>query len=318
MTLKKLAQLASVSVSVASKAFSGSEDVSDAMREHVFAVARANGCFQQFYHAPYDRPVVAVIIPEVISEYYVHYMQALRRGIEESGCTMLLSISNFDDEMKAELVRYYTEYSKVDALVVFGAMPEGVSAPSTVLASISKGESGADITVGSSLDEGLAEAIDVLLQKGHRRIAYVGEAFTEGKGAMMRALFTERGLDLPSPYYICSRERFEAAGRDGVARLWALPERPTAIIGAYGYITRGILSALEARGASVPRDVAVVSMDSDPAPLYPSLDVACIPSGIEGVAEALVKLLLERLHGKKQKAPEVLLLPTMFYKGNTI
>ena len=68
----------------------------------------------------------------------------------------------------------------------------------------------------------------------------------------------------------------------------------------------------------VPRDVAVVSMDSDPAPLYPSLDVACIPSGIEEVADTLVGLLLARLHGKKEKSPEVIVLPTMFYKGNTI
>lgn len=317
MTLKKLAQLASVSVSVVSKAFSGSADVSDAMREHVFAVARANGCFQQFYHAPYDRPVVAVIIPEVISEYYVHYMQALKRGIEESGCTMLLSISNFDDEMKAELVRYYTAYSKVDALVVFGSLPDGVSAPSTVLASIGKREDGADITVASSLETGLADAIDALLQRGHRRIAYVGEAFTERKGVIVRELLAARGISSPKEYDVCSRERFEAAGEDGVARLWALPERPTAIIGAYGYITKGILAALEARGAVIPRDVAVVSMDSDPSPLHPTLDVACIPSGIEEVADTLVKLLSARLRGKK-KHPEVIVLPTAFHEGETI
>ena len=46
MTLSKLAKLANVSVSVVSKAFSGREDVSAAMREHVFAVAREHGCFQ--------------------------------------------------------------------------------------------------------------------------------------------------------------------------------------------------------------------------------------------------------------------------------
>ncbi len=317
MTLKKLAQLASVSVSVASKAFSGSADVSDAMREHVFAVARANGCFQQFYHAPYDRPVVAVMIPEVISEYYVHYMQALKRGIEESGCTMLLSISNFDDEMKAELVRYYTEYSKVDALVIFGSFPKGVSAPSTLLVSIGRGCACADVSVETSLKEGLSLAIDALIKKGHRRIAYVGEAFTGKKREIMRELLATRGISMPKEYEICSRERFEAAGADGVARLWALPERPTAIIGAYGYITRGILSALEARGALVPRDVAVISMDSDPSPLYPTLDVACIPSGIDEVAETIVRLLRTRLRGKKH-APEVVVLPTAFHEGETI
>ena len=60
MTLSKLAALANVSVSVVSKAFSGRADVSDSMREHVFAVAKENGCFEQFYHARYDKPVIAV------------------------------------------------------------------------------------------------------------------------------------------------------------------------------------------------------------------------------------------------------------------
>ena len=66
MTLSKLAQLANVSVAVVSKAFAGKDGVSEAMREHVFAVAKEHGCFQQFYHARYDKPVIAVIIPEAI------------------------------------------------------------------------------------------------------------------------------------------------------------------------------------------------------------------------------------------------------------
>ena len=78
MTLSKLAQLANVSVSVVSKAFSGRDDVSESMREHVFVVAREHGCFEQFYHAPYDKPVVAVIIPEAISEYYIRNIQTLK------------------------------------------------------------------------------------------------------------------------------------------------------------------------------------------------------------------------------------------------
>ena len=101
MTLSKLAQLANVSVSVVSKAFSGKGDVSDAMREHIFSVAKEHGCFQKFYHARYDKPVVAVIIPEAISKYYIHYIETLKKDMDESGYTMLLSISNFDNAMQS-------------------------------------------------------------------------------------------------------------------------------------------------------------------------------------------------------------------------
>ena len=82
MTLSKLAQLANVSVSVVSKAFSGRSDISDAMREHVFQVARENGCFQQFYHVPYDKPVIAVIIPEIIHVPF-QYVNVLNKVITD-------------------------------------------------------------------------------------------------------------------------------------------------------------------------------------------------------------------------------------------
>ena len=78
MTLSKLAKLANVSVSVVSKAFSGRDDVSESMREHVFEIAREHGCFQQFYHIPYDKPVVAVIFPELTSHFYMKYLEILK------------------------------------------------------------------------------------------------------------------------------------------------------------------------------------------------------------------------------------------------
>ena len=120
MTLSKLAQLAHASVSTVSKAFSGKGDISDATREHIFSVAREHGCFQQFYHMPYDRPVVAVVIPEAVSQTYLRYVETLRKELEKNEYTMLLSISNFDPQMLQELTRYYFEHGKVDGLILVG------------------------------------------------------------------------------------------------------------------------------------------------------------------------------------------------------
>ena len=155
MTLSKLAQLANVSVSVVSKAFSGKDGVSDAMREHVFAVAREHGCFEQFYHVPYDKPVVAVIIPEAISVYYIHFIEVLKKSMERNGYTMLLSISNFDPEMTRELVRYYTEHGKVNGIVLFGSAPEIKRKSETAL-----------ITVNDSSADSYASTVQFDLKSG--------------------------------------------------------------------------------------------------------------------------------------------------------
>lgn len=326
MTLTKLAQLANVSVSVVSKAFSGREDVSDAMREHVFAVARANGCFNQFYHVPYDRPVVAVVIPEVISQFYIHYMEALKAGLEAAGCTMLLSISNFDPQMRDELVRYYTAHGKVDALILLGcfkAMPPCPGDRPPVLIEIgSSAEPVIGCRISHAIDDGLRDALRCLRDAGHRRIAYVGEAFIETKADRMAAILRELGVKPDPARFVCSRYRFAEAGEDGVERLWQLPEsaRPTAIVGGYGYITQGILAGLACRGIDVPEEVSVVSMDSDPDPLDQLLEVSCIPSGIDAICAAAISALRERLSrtGDERNAPAHLVIPGEFRRGETV
>ena len=78
MTLTKLAKLANVSVSTASKAFSMSPEVNSETREMIFDKARELRCFKQFFSAKYPRLVVAVICPELESRYYSGAVGGLR------------------------------------------------------------------------------------------------------------------------------------------------------------------------------------------------------------------------------------------------
>ncbi len=317
ITLSKLAQLANVSVSVVSKAFSGRPDISDAMREHVFAVARAHGCFQQFYHVPYDKPVIAVILPEVISQYYIRYIEVLGKLFEKSGYTMLLSISNFDRQLTSELVRYYTEHSKVDGLLLLShpdALP--AASPTTIVSMYC--EEGLP-HVSADLSTGLRAALLHLRECGHTRIGYIGEEFTLTNQQLFCTVCDELGLEVRPEWMLSSRYRFEKAGEDGVERIWRSGKQtPTALFGAYSYITRGILSALRARDIKIPEEVSVISMNSDSAPLDAVLDVACIPSEIERCCEAAVTLLGERLGKKTAASPVGVTIPTAFSPGETV
>lgn len=319
MTLSKLAQLANVSVSVVSKAFSGKDGVSDSMRQHVFAVAREHGCFEQFYHAPYDKPVVAVIIPEAISVYYIHYIEVLKRSMETNGYTMLLSISNFDPELTRELVRYYTEHSKVNGIVLFGEAPTVKKSAETLL--ITLNDSSTDdypSTVRFDLRSGLSEAVRHLYRSGHRRIAYIGEPLTQMKCSILSSVMSAEGIEVRPELMISSLHRFEEAGRDGVRRLLALDERPTAIFGAYGYVTRGIIKEIEAHGLSIPGDISVISMDDDPAELHPTLDVSCIPSGIEATCDGIMSVLNSVLSASEPMGKKIISIPSEFHIGETV
>ena len=320
MTLSKLAQLANVSVAVVSKAFSGKDGVSDAMREHVFAVAREHGCFQQFYHARYDKPVIAVIIPEAISKYYIHYIETLKKDIEENGYTMLLSINNFDTQLTEELVRYYSEHIKVDAIILVGNnLDFSFESKTAVISIYSQRQFKSGSFIKHSLSNGVSECIEHLHEMGHNRIAYVGEPLTEGKEKYVLSEMKKFGMDIKKEWFISSHLRFEDAGKDGVKKIMTLgTEKPTVIIGAYGYITQGIISALTEMGLSVPKDISVVSMDNDPFPIHHSIDVAHIPSAIDEICAEAMKLLHEGVRSDAQNSPSLIEVGSCFYIGNSI
>ncbi|MBR6727167.1 MAG: LacI family DNA-binding transcriptional regulator [Clostridia bacterium] len=316
MTLSELARLANVSVSVASKAFSGKDGVSEAMREHVFAVAREHGCFQQFYNAPYDRPVVAVIVPEVISKSYIKYIEELKRGMEKKNYTMLLSIGNFDPQMEQTLIKYYTEHGKVDGLVLIsGHCDLPVDVPFVRTGQSENMQSGAQLL--SDLQGGVDAAVAHLATLGHRRIGFVGEPLTVSKEPILRKALEKCGLVYDDRYVICSQYRFERAGADGIAQLLALPEPPTAVIGSYGYITQGILRELSVRGIEVPREMSVVSLTDNPDPIDPTLDVAVVREETERIC-ALALEELERQMSSEQKSVISHTVPLRFHKGDSI
>lgn len=318
MTLSRLAKLANVSVSVASKAFSGKEGVSEAMRQHVFSVAREHGCFGQFYNAPYERPVVAVIVPEIDSRCYLKFIEEFKRAIDRNGYTMLLSISNFDPNMEQTLIKYHVDHGKVDALISVSSHTEFPAGSDTVMIHIGRRAAPNGVCIDPQLKFGLQEAVDALVAGGHRRIAYVSEPLTLQKGETLNACLAKHGLLLEERYFIHSPHRFWEAGRDGAAQLLALPEPPTAIFGAYGDVTQGILAQLRRQGVAVPQQISVISMDHSPAELDPRLDVAYVDGMIEEVCALAMQEVELQLGGERAKTSKTVMIPTTFHAGESI
>ena len=103
MTLTKIAQLAHVSVSTASKAFSMSNDVNEQTREKIFEIARENGCFKKYYRAEYPRFVIAVICPEFKSTHYAHLLSLIQKHLSENNCEICVAATDFSDRKSTRL-----------------------------------------------------------------------------------------------------------------------------------------------------------------------------------------------------------------------
>ena len=233
---------------------------------------------------------------------------------------MLLSISNFDKQLTEELIRYYTHHGKVDGVILVDSNAAYSQDVKTAIVAITAiGHTDISVRIEYSMRTALRTAVEQLHSLGHRRIAYVGEALTEKKKKMLTEELCRLGIDPDSGLLYSSRMRFEAAGRDGVEVLFSDgKERPTAILGAYGYITQGIIAALTERGYSIPKDVSVISMDSDPSPLHAVLDVTRIDTDIESACNEAIKLIKSRIGSSEPNSPFTVEHNAVFCKGETV
>ena len=71
MNIKKLSILAGVSPATVSKAFNGAKDIGEETKQKIFAIAKQYNCFEKYNKVKYPKKVVAVICPEVESEFYI-------------------------------------------------------------------------------------------------------------------------------------------------------------------------------------------------------------------------------------------------------
>ena len=297
MTLEKLAKLANLSVSTVSKAFSGSRDISEETRRKVFQIAKEQGCYEKYYKGRYARRVIAVICPEIQSEYYATTVTLLERRIHEMGADMVLSLSNFQLERERELFEYHSYFQKADGVLLIGAA-RGISnrnrVPCVAMTSIQKERCDID-RVGITLQEAINAAVDHLKKLGHRDVCFLSEKLTEAKAAMFLSALEANGLPARPEQLIVSEKRFEQAGYDAMEELFRRDQLPTAVVAAYDYMALGAIYSIRSHGLRVPQDLSVVGMDDISVSSFLDVGLTSIQTHVEEMCSIALDLLWKKM-----------------------
>jgi LacI family transcriptional regulator len=147
-----------------------------------------------------------------------------------------------------------------------------------------------------------------LIGLGHRRIGFLGAPDERLDG--YRQMVFEHSLHA-DPELIAASDIYNAPedGYQGMLRLLALEQHPTAIFAASDEVAIGALSALGEAGLNVPHDMALVSIDDIELARYihPALTTVRIPQTNMGI-HAVRTLLNNATQNSDQ--PVSLLLPT--------
>lgn len=304
MTLSKIASLANVSVSTASKAFSMSTEVNEETREMIFDIAKKHGCFKKFFNAKYPRLVIAVICPEFESLHYTSAIAHIQQSLEERGCEICVASTKFSKKRARELMDYYTKYARVDGIILFDAA-SALSA-SIDLPVVCVGRAASFATrVSNSARAAMEQAVDHFISHGITDIGFIGEHLTTSKEESFKDILTAKlgGYD---PDFIAIGDRFADGGYETAKRIIEGGRIPRAFICGYDYLAIGAMRCFTEHGYRIPEDIAIIGMDDIPEARFMNPPLSSIGSNLSETCRAAADTLINMLMGRPYETETII------------
>jgi len=322
MNLKMIAKLAGVSVATVSKAFSGSKEISDKTKERIFEIARQNDCFDKYFKNKYGKKVVAVIYPEIQSNYYAKIVDDLEKMLQERNIVMVSSISDFDKEREVELFQYYAFYSGVDGIIIVeqrNHIKNNIHMPvvSFFTSGVKAKNKHAD-NIQIDLSASIEEAILCLKELGHTKIGFAGEALTGVKLDMYKKAMRKAELIVRPADIKISSKRFEEAGIECMEKWFQEENPPTAILAAYDYIAVGLARCISKKGLSIPEDFSIVGIDDIPIVSYMHTAISSVKTHTEEACRAIVDTIVKKIENPYYTPRENITIKTEFVRRESI
>ncbi len=272
-SIKDVAELAGVSVGTVSNVLNRPETVSDRTRAKVEA-AMVELRFLRNASARQLRAGVSTTVGAVLLDLGNPFYTEIARGIEDrlavDGLTLMLCSSDEDEQREANFLRQFAEHGVRGMLVTPLA--------TTAQRLLELRELGIASVLIDATDEALPavrvdhvsggrQAVAHLLERGHRRILFLGddERLQQARHRLRGAVeaVTAAGLSPSDTLVTQSLASLDAnAGETAIlAALEAAGPRPTAVFCINDMVALGVLRALRRRGVGVPDEIAIVGYD---------------------------------------------------------
>ena len=311
-----IAYLAGVSQPTVSRALRGSPVVSLETRKRIEEIARQlnyrvdkNASNLRSQHSN----TLALLLFEdptpddsQINPFFLSMLGSITRASARQGYDLLISFQQLTKDWQQE----YEDSRKADGIILLGygdyeeyrPRLERLVAQGTHFVRwgpVLTSEPG--ISIGSDNAQGGYDVARHLLSQGRKRIAFLGHAtshypeFFDRYRGYERALLEVRAAT--SAALQVDAINLEESGFNAVNELRARGVEFDAIVAASDLIAIGALSALQANGIDVPRDVAVVGFDDIPAACHTNPPLTTVMQDTRRAGELLVETLLRQIAG---------------------
>lgn len=299
ITLTKIAKMANVSVSTASKAFSMSPEVSEETRNIIFEIAKSHGVLKKFYSAKYPKLVIGVICSNYYNPFFPDILKKLQEKLEEYGCDMCVASSNASSAKESELYEYYSLYSDVDAIITLGrtiSPGDDYPLPRVDISPWYIDEKTPTLVYNF---ESIENVIKYFHSKGVRSVGFISCYKKSGKCYKFKKFMNSvyGGFDEA----LIEVAEFEGGkcGYEAVLSMIRKGNVPRAVFCERDDVAFGAIKALCDNGYRVPQDVAVVGWDNYSYGEYSMPTLSTIHISTEEIISKSVDMIIKKLSGKE-------------------
>lgn len=307
VTLADIAQTLGLSAMTVSRAFTGSDQISESTKEQVLKCAKELGYVpNRWARSLVTRrsAIIGVLIPEISHTYFADVTFGVEEVVDKTGFDLLLCHSRGDAEKERAEINMLIG-TRADGLIIASVQDAKTERPFSELE-----DAGIPFVLidrffpnrrfSSVLVDDLAVgeiATRHLIELGHKHIAHIqGPPVTpallrkRGYFATMKA----HGLAIDKEW-VTGKDFVNTTGYNAMRRLLQLRPRPTAVFAANDPLAIGAVRACRDAGLRVPDDISIVGAgcvegDNNPNPF---LTTIWWPN--QEMGRAAAKLLLEAI-----------------------
>jgi DNA-binding LacI/PurR family transcriptional regulator len=300
ITVKDLARDLNMSVSTVSRAFHPHAVIAQQTRDVVLKRAQEIG----YRPNPFARSlitkktrIVGLVVSDITNPFYPEVVTRMTEDLRAFGMNVMLVAAQAPNEID-DAVRLLLTYQPDLAIILASRLSpevrddcEAQGTPVVFFNRLSED----DHCFGVSCDNrvGGAMVADFLIDRGHRRLAYVAarpDASTNverREGFVQRTL--ERGLDEP----VCVEAGLFSyeAGYGAASAFGALANRPDGVFCANDILAIGFMDGVRRElGLAIPQDLSVVGFDDVAMAAWPSHALTTVRQPVEAMLKSTVDI----------------------------
>ncbi len=259
-----------------------------------------------------------------INPFFLSMLGSITRACARHGHDLLVSFQQLSDDWHAD----YEDSMKADGLILLG-YGDYLAYESKLAHLVAQGthfvrwgavlQGQPGISIGCDNAEGGALAGRHLVERGRKKIAFLGDASTHYPEFFARycgcdAALREAGLRI-NPALQVDAASTEQAGYEAARTLLERKLPFDAIFAASDLIAIGAMHALKEAGLRVPEDVAVVGFDGTPMARFSNPPLTTVVQDTSKAGELLVDTLLQLV--RDQPAQSITMAPTLQVRASS-